>query len=96
LDNIWAWKRNSFTITFWIVSHMTGYDQLLMAAFLPNGHVEYFKNMPNGPLRLKLRPDSRMMWIYYYSIKTAKVRRDLLESQKKYTKKKYCKYNETK
>jgi len=31
-----------------------------------------------------------------YSIITAKVRRDLLESQKKYTKKKYCKYNNIK
>jgi len=29
-----------------------------------------------------------------YSIITAKVRRDLLESQKKYTEKKYCKYND--
>ena len=29
-----------------------------------------------------------------YSIITANVRRDLLESQKKYTKKKYCKYND--
>jgi len=29
-----------------------------------------------------------------YSIITAKVRRDSLESQKKYTKKKYCKYND--
>jgi len=32
----------------------------------------------------------------YYSIITAKVRRDLLESQKKYTTNKYCKYNEIK
>jgi len=31
-----------------------------------------------------------------YSIITAKVRRDLLESQKKYTKNKYCKYNDFK
>jgi len=31
-----------------------------------------------------------------YSIITAKVRRDLLESQKKYTMNKYCKYNEVK
>jgi len=31
-----------------------------------------------------------------YSIITAKVRRDLLQSQKKYSNHKYCKYNDSK
>jgi len=33
---------------------------------------------------------------HHYENDTAKVRRDLLESQKKYMKNKYCKYNEVK